>query len=403
MRIAIVGCGVAGFTAASATKQSLPDAKVSVYTDENHLYYPRPRLYEVLCGERLPKEIYAHDQQWYEKQGISLHLNKKAIKIDANRKEIVLHDGSKADYDKLLLANGAHPFMPPIKGEEKTGVFTLRTIEDALTIREYARKTKKAIVLGGGLLGLESAAYLTKLCSQVEVVEIHARLLPTQLDQDGASILKNYLENLNIRTVLGVEASEILGRDAVSGVSLDNGDEVSGGLVLMAAGVRPNVDLAATGGIKVNKGVVVDQYLRTSVDDIYAAGDVCEFQGKVYGIIPPAIEQAKTASINMLNEDKQVYKGSVQHTALKIAGISITSIGMVNIQGPQYEEIKKIDEKQNVYKKLVLDQGKIVGAILLGNTKGASPIMKLIDQQKDIMKYKEQILEDDFDYEKIAE
>ncbi len=402
MHVVIVGSGVAGVTAARTIRENDPKAKISVYTDENHLYYPRPRLYEVLSGEAKPQEIYMFSEQWYEKRGIKVHLNKKVLGIETARKELLLEDRSRVNYDKLLLANGAHPFIPPIKGVEKTGVFTLRSIKDALTIKEYTKKTRKAIIIGGGLLGLEFAASLRKLGQQVEVVEIFPRLLPRQLDQDGATILKDRIETRGIKIVLGVKTEEILGKKTVSGILLDNGKKLSGNMVLISAGVRSNKDLAAEAGIKVEKGVTIDQYLQTSVNDVYAAGDVAEFDGRVYGIIPAAMEQAKIAATNMLEKEKQVYEGTISSNTLKIVDIDLTSIGIVNPEGSQYEEIKKIEKEKGVYKKIVLQQGRIVGAIVLGDRKSVTPIKRLLEQQVEITEYQDFLLEDNFDYRKIV-
>jgi len=398
MHIIIVGSGVAGITAARTIRENDPKANISVYTNENHLYYPRPRLYAVLSGEAKPQEIYMFSEEWYEKRRIKIHLNKKVLSIETARKELLLEDRSRVKYDKLLLANGAHPFVPPIKGVEKTGVFSLRSIKDALTIKEYTKKTRKAIIIGGGLLGLEFAASLRKLGQRVEVVEIFPRLLPRQLDQDGAAILKDRIETSGINIMLGVKTEEILGKKTVSGILLGNRKELSGNLVLISAGVRSNIDLAVEAGIKVEKGVVVDEYLQTNVNDVYAAGDVAEFKGRVYGIIPAALEQAKIAAMNMLETEKHVYKGTIPSNTLKIVGIDLTSMGLVNPEGPQYEEIKKIDKEKGVYKKIVFEQGKIVGAIILGDRKGVTSIKKLMDQEIDVTKYKDLLLKDDFNY-----
>jgi nitrite reductase (NADH) large subunit len=402
MHIVIIGCGVAGVTAARAIKERAPQVEVTVYTDENYLYYPRPRLYDVLSGEKEPQEIYSYTSEWYEKLGINVQLGKKVLNIHTAGKDITLEGGSKTQYDRLLLANGAHPFVPSIKGVEKRGTFTLRTVEDAVAIRQYAEKTRKAIVIGGGLLGLEFAACLKKLGQEVEVVELYPRLLPRQLDQDSSAILESNLEKLGIDPVLGVKTTEILGKEAVTGASLDNGKQVSGELILISAGVKPHIKLATDAGIKVNKGIIVDEYLRTSADDVYAAGDVLEFHGQVYGIIPSAVEQADIASANMLGEEKHVYKGTVHSTTLRVAGISLTSMGLVNPEGSRYENIKRIDKQQGVYRKIVLDQGKIVGVILLGDRRGASSLMKLMRQEADVTKYKNHLLEDDFDYGQVV-
>ncbi len=401
MHVVIIGSGVAGVAAARIVRENDPKAKISIYTDENHLYYPRPRLYEILSGEAKPHEIYMFSDQWYEKRDIKVHLNKKVLGIETAKKQLLLEDQTKVKYDKLLLANGAHAFIPSIKGVEKTGVFSLRSIKDALTIKEYTKKTRNAIIIGGGLLGLEFAASLRKLGQHVEVVEIFPRLLPRQLDQDGATILKDRIQTRDISIVLGVKTEEILGKKTVSGILLDNGEELSGDLVLVSAGVRSNTDLAVNSGIKVEKGVVVDEHVQTSVNDVYAAGDVAEFRGRVYGIIPAALEQANIAAINMLEKEKRVYKGTIPSNTLKIVGVDLTSLGLVNPEGPQYEEVKKTDKGKGIYKKIVLEKGKIVGAIFLGGRKGVTWIKKLMDQKTDVTKYKDLLLEEDFDYRRI--
>jgi len=402
LNVVIVGNGVAGVTVARIIKEKNPEIRVSIYTDESHHYYPRPRLYEVLSGEAKPREVYMFSEEWYEKKGINVQLNKKALSIDTDRKELLLEDGSRVNYDKLLLANGGHSFVPPIKGVEKTGVFALRTIRDALSIKEFTKKTEKVIVIGGGLLGLEFASSLKKLGQQVTVVEMFPRLLPRQLDSDGATILKNRIASRSIYIVLGDKTVEILGRETVSGILLDSGEELSGDLVLISAGMRSNTGLALEAGIKVNRGVVVDGHLRTSAEDVYAVGDVAEFERIVYGIIPAALEQASIAAANILGEKHNVYTGTVSSNTLKIVDIELTSMGLVNPEEPKYEEIKKTDKKKGVYKKLVLDKGKIVGAILLGDKKGVTSIKKLMTHETDITKYKNSILKDNFDYKKVT-
>ena len=401
MRIIIIGCGVAGVTAAKVIKQNAPETEVTVYTDEVQLYYPRPRLYEIISGAKELQEIYSYTQEFYGQFGIKVQLGRQVLSIDTANKELTLEGSLKASYDRLLLANGARAFVPSIKGVEKKGSFTLRTVEDAVAIKQYADKGKKAIVIGGGLLGLEFAACLRKPGQQISVVEIRPRLLPMQLDQDSSAMLEDDLRELGVDVLLEVKTVEILGKETVAGVSLDNGKEISGELVLISAGIKPNLKLAEDAGVKVNRGVVVDEYMRTSASDVYAAGDVIEFHGQVYGTIPPAVEQANIASVNMLGGEESVYKGTKYPTSLKISNISLTSMGLVNPEGSRYEEIKKIDRPEHIYKKIVLDQGKIVGAILLGDRKGALTLMKLMQQQKDVTKYENHLLEDDFDYRQV--
>jgi len=398
MNIVVVGCGVAGATAAFTARQYDAEAKISVYTDEGYLYYLRPRLYEVITGERKPDEIYSYPYDLYERKNIEVHLNSKVANIDLAGKQVVIRDGSRVNYDKLLLATGSHPFVPPVEGVEKRGVFTLRTVEDALAIREYSSQTRKAIIIGGGLLGLEFAACWTRLGKKAEVIEVNPRLLPRQLDPEGTEMLRQYLAERNIECRLGVKISEIQGNETVSGITLDNGEQLSGGLVLVAAGIKCNSDLAVDARINVNRGVVVDQYLQTAQKDIFAAGDAAEFEGRVYGIIPPSVEQAKIAGANMVGREKHVYRGSVRFATLKVAGISLTSMGEVNPERPGCEEVRKINAEQRIYKKLVLKEGKIIGAILLGDSRAAPFISRLMNEQTDVTRHKNQILEDRFDF-----
>jgi len=398
MQIVIIGNGVAGFTAANKLRENNSAVKISIYTDECHIYYPRPRLYDILSGKFMPQEIYAFSEQRYRKRNITIHLNQKVLRIEPDQKELLLDDHSYVSYDQLLLANGAHPFVPPIKGAEKSGVFTLRSMKDALTIHNSAKKTKKVIVIGGGLLGLESAASLMKLSQQVTVVELFPRLLPRQLDQDGAKILKDRIESLGIDIKIDKKTEEILGKNAVSGILLSNGEKLSGKLVLISAGIRPNMELAMKAGIKANKGIIVDPHLKTNFNNVYACGNVAEFEGRVYETIPAAIEQAEIAAMNMLEKKGYTYRGTMPSHTLKVVGIDLTSIGIVNPMNSQYQEVKKIDEKRGIYKKIVLKDNKIVGVIMLGDVKGITTIRKLMAQKKNVARYQGQLLEDSFDY-----
>ena len=228
------------------------------------------------------------------------------------------------------------------------------------------------------------------------------RLLPRQLDTDGAAILKNQITSRGIDVVLGAKTTEILGESTVSGIMLESGETICGDIILFSAGIRSNIELVLKAGIIVNRGVIVDNYMRTSAEDVYAAGDVAEFKGMVYGIIPAAIEQATIAATNILGEEHNVYTGTVPSNTLKVVNIDLTSIGIFNPKYQTYEKIKETDQKKGVYKKLVLDKGKILGAIFLGDKKGVTSIKRLIAQETDITKHKNEILKDNFDYKKTT-
>jgi nitrite reductase (NADH) large subunit len=398
MHVVIIGNGIAGITAARTLKKNKINAKVSIYTSEKHMYYPRPRLYELLSGETKPQQIYAYSPNWYISQDLQVHLNCEVRQIMMSRKELLLQDQSKVDYDRLLLATGSHPFIPSIKGIEKKGVFTFRSIDDVIAMKKYLAGKNSVIIIGCGLLGLELAVELSKLNLQVKVIEHHSRLLPRHLDQDGTEILKMLLETHGIEFMLGVNVIEILGEKQASGILLDNGIVHSSNLIIISAGVRANITLALEAGIKVNQGVLVDKYMQTNINDVYAAGDVAEFRGKIYGIIPVALTQGKIAAMNLLGDNQRIYKGTIPSNLLRIVGIDLMSMGITNLEQSQYAEIKKIDKKRGIYKKLVLKQGKIIGAIIIGDKQVMKPIKCLIDQEVEIDKYQHRLLEDNFDY-----
>ncbi len=393
-RFVIIGNGVAGITAARALSGS--GNEVEIYTQETHHYYPRPRLQKFLAGEIELAELPLYPPSWYERRGITVHLGTEVVGLDPRAKRIALADGRQVSYDRLLLATGSRPFIPPIEGMDKGGVFTLRTIEDALAIKRWAEGAERAVIVGGGLLGLEAARALTVLGLGVTVLERGPYLLRRQLDAEGGGLMRELIEAMGIGVILEASSQAILGDGQASGVLLQDGRRIEGDLILISAGVRCNVALAQEAGLEVSRGVVVDEHLRTSAGDIYAAGDVAECQGRVYGIIPASLEQAKTAALNMLGEDA-AYQGTIPSNVLQVVGIDCASIGVVHPpEGEDYQELRK--SGAGVYKKLVLKDGRLVGAILLGDRKDVAPISRLIRMGTDVSRYVERLLDDDFDW-----
>jgi len=406
MHFVIIGNGVAGITAARALSEGR--GEVEVYAQEAHHYYPRPRLQSFLAGEIKLEELPLYPPAWYEKRGISVHLGVEVVELDPTAKRIALADGRQVSYDRLLLAAGSRPFVPPIEGVDGGGVFTLRTIEDALAIKRWAAGVERAVIVGGGLLGLEAARALTVLGLGVAVLERGPYLLRRQLDAEGGALMRELVGAMGIEVVLEASSQAILGDGTsplklggiegglATGVLLEDGRRIEGDLILVATGIHSNVRLAQEAGLEVNRGVVVDDHLRTSAGDIYAAGDAAEFQGQVYGIIPAALEQARVAALNMLGEEA-TYQGTVPSNTLQVVGIDCASIGI--IQPPEdegYQEFRKAEGE--VYKKLVLKDGRLVGAILLGDRKEVAPISQLVRREADVSRYAERLLDDDFDW-----
>ena len=293
--------------------------------------------------------------------------------------------GAPADHGRLRRCEckvGNHPQSRTkiSEGSEKEGVFTLRDIQDARNISAYAKNVEDIILIGGGLLGLETGHALRKLGKRIMVVEFFPRLLPRQLDVDGARRLQEVMEDMGFSFRLGAKTQEITGDGQVSGILLEGGESLSGGMVVVSAGVRPNMALAERLALSIDKGIVVDEHLQTSQPDIYAAGDVAEYKGMPYGIWPAAMEQGKTAGINMAGGD-MTYDGTTMANTLKVAGVDLASAGNIDAEN-EFEARVKTEE--GIYRKIVIKDNHIVGCFMLGETKGFNQITKMMAEKTDI-------------------
>jgi nitrite reductase (NADH) large subunit len=384
----IIGNGVAGVTAAENIHKQDNKANITMITDEDLPFYYRIRLNEYISGDVSEGDLIAKRQEWYKEKGIQLRLKTRIVDVDAKKKIVMTQDNQKFSYDCLLVAAGSHSFIPPIKGAEKKGVFALRSIQDARNITAYARDIEDVVLIGGGLLGLEAGNALKKLGKKVHVVEFFPRLLPRQLDVDGAQRLQGIMEAMGFSFRLGAKTKEILGEGQVTGVHLEGGETLSANMVIISAGVRPNLELSKPLGLESDKGIKVDGHLQTNQPGIFAAGDVAEFRGIPYGIWPAAMEQGKIAGINMA-EGNESYEGTTVANTLKVVGIDLASAGDIDVEN-KFESRVIADEK--TYKKIVIDNDRIIGCIMLGNTKGFIKITKAMSEKQDVSKTKDQIL-----------
>lgn len=394
MKIAIVGNGICGISAAKYISEDTPKEKLTIFTDEEYHYYPRPRLIQLLSEKTDLSQLFPYNDEWFKNKNIEVILGKRIQKINVSSKELILEDSSKYNYDKLLIANGSSPFVPPIEGVKSEGVFTLRNIKDVLRIREYSRDKRKAVVIGGGLLGLETARALNALGLKVKIIEVASRLLPRQLDEEGTQILKSRIEKLGIEVILGTACSQILLEGTKKYLLSKEVGKLEADFFIISAGIRPNIEIARESGIITTKGVIADKNLRTNFDDIFVAGDCAEFNGIVYGIIPAAIEQGRVAAANIIGKEIE-YKGTLFQTTLKVAGINLTSIGVVNPEGEGYEEVKVKDIAKGIYKKVVIKDGKIIGAIVMGDKRGILELTRIIEEKIDVAKHKDALLGDE--------
>ena len=386
----IIGNGVAGTTAAEEIRKRDKEGAITIVTDESIPFYWRIQLNEFISGELTEEKLYARKQSWYKEQGIDLKLKTRIQGGDASEKAVITEGNQKLSYDRLLVATGSHSFVPPIKGADKKGVFTLRSFQDARDIMDWAKKIKDVVMIGGGLLGLEAGNALRKLGKRVMVVEFFPRLLPRQLDIPGAQRLQAIMEGMGFSFRLGAKTQEIAGNGGVKGVLLEGGEKFPAEMVIVSAGVRPNLDLAKALGLDHDKGIKVDERLQTNKPDVFAAGDVAEFKGIPYGIWPAAMEQGKVAGSNMAGQEAS-YKGTVMANTLKVVGIDLASAGEIDVDG-KFEAETLTDDKH--YKKAVIQNSQIIGCIMLGDTKGFNKITKMMAEKQDVSAMKEKLFED---------
>lgn len=401
MKYIIIGNGVAGTEAAKNIRQRELLSEILIFTQDHYPFYSRPRIPELLAREVTVEKIFIHPIEWYYKNKIYLYINCTVKQVDPKNQKMTLTDGSAFSYDKLLLATGSTSALPPIDEiNTSRGVFTLRTVEDVINISRSIAGSKTFTLIGGGLLGIEAGNALRKLGLSVTVVEFLDRLLPRQLDGEGSAMLQKQMESMGLKFILGAQSKAIKDEGSVRKLSLNDGRIIESDFILVSAGIKPNTTLAREAGISVNKGILVNDRMETNIPDIYAAGDVAEHKGRIYGIWPASQRQGVIAGINMSGGNEN-YLGTVPSTTLKVAGIHLTSMGDISGEDKTVEHIKVKETDKNIYKKLFIKDGKIIGAIFLGDKKNVSEIEQLMQRKVDVSKIKEKILELTFDFNNL--
>ncbi|MDO9283578.1 MAG: FAD-dependent oxidoreductase, partial [Aquabacterium sp.] len=378
MKLVLVGNGMAGVRTLEELLKIAPDLyDITIFGAEPHPNYNRILLSPVLAGEQTVEQIVLNPLSWYEEHGITLHRGKKVARIDRVKRVVLAEDGTEAPYDRLLLATGSMPFILPVPGKDLAGVVAYRDIADTEAMIDAATKYKHAVVIGGGLLGLEAANGLMQRGMQVTVVHIMPWLMERQLDDVAGGLLRQSLESRGIRFEIGAQTEALIpdkdGR--VMAVRFKDGREIPADLVVMAAGIKPNTTLAKTMGLLCAQdgrgGIVVSDTLQTTTDArIYAVGECAAHRGIAYGLVAPLFEQGKVCATHLAQFGIGRYTGSQTSTKLKVTGIDLFSAG--NFMGGKldegYEEIVMSDPFGGVYKKLVIKDDKLVGACLYGDT-----------------------------------
>ncbi|MGB6105090.1 MAG: nitrite reductase large subunit NirB [Pusillimonas sp.] len=394
MKLVVVGNGMAGIrTIEELLKLDTKLYDITVFGAESYPNYNRILLSPVLTGEQTVQDIILNDKSWYEANGITLHLDSTVTQINRARKEVLASDGKVAPYDRLLLATGSKPFILPVPGNDLEGVITFRDIRDVERMIDAASRLRHAVVIGGGLLGLEAANGLSSRGMQVSVVHLGASLLDRQLDPTAAALLQSSLRDRGLNFLMEHQTDAILGNDqgAVCGIRFKDGTELATDLVVMAVGIRPNTDLAEAAGIYTHRGIVVNDTLQTYDPSIYAVGECVSHRGTAYGLVAPLFEQARVAANHLAFHGIGRYAGSTTSTKLKVTGIDVFSAGEF-IGGPNTEAITLADPVGGVYKKLVIQEDRLIGACLYGDTVDGAWYFRLIREGKSINELREHLM-----------
>ncbi len=388
-RLVVVGNGMAGMACVEQIlKYDAPGARqgsmfrITVFGDETHANYNRIMLSSVLAGEKSSDDIVINSLEWYRRNDIDLRVGVRIVDVDSAGKTVTGDDGSITSYDTLLLATGSSAWMPPIKGLDKEGVLTFRTLDDTRELMRRSGPDTKAVVIGGGLLGLEAARGLQVQGCQVTVVHLMGTLMERQLDPPGGRFLMAKMKELGIRVLLGRSTTAIRGGRRVEGVEFSDGEVLDANLVVVAAGIRPNVDLAKKAGLTVKRGIVVNDFMETSNPDIFAVGECVEHRGICYGLVAPLFDQGKVLAATITDHRGPSYTGTVQASKLKIVGVDVFSAGEIDDDGA--EPVRYEDPSLGVYKKVAVREGKLAGVILVGDTSDSHKYMEWLRTSADL-------------------
>ncbi|MGC5325782.1 nitrite reductase large subunit NirB [Brevibacillus sp. SYSU BS000544] len=391
-KLILIGNGMAGISCVERLLQLAPEKyDITIFGSEPHPNYNRIMLSSVLAGDAAMKDIVLNDWEWYEQSRITLYTGQTVHSIDTVKKQVKTESGITAEYDELIIATGSLPFMLPLPGANKEGVIAFRNILDCESMMETSQTYKKAVVIGGGLLGLEAARGLLNLQMDVTVVHIFNYLMERQLDPTASLMLQRELEKQGMKFLLQKNTELIEGRKRVTGVRFKDGTAIAADLVVMAVGILPNTRLAKASGIDVNRGIVVNDFMETSVPHVYAVGECAEHRGISYGLVAPLYEQGAVLAKRLADVETGGYHGTVVSTKLKVSGVEVFSAGHFN-DAVDARTVRVQDDCNGIYKKVVIREGKVIGSVLYGDTSDSSSILSLIRSGEDVTKREKDIL-----------
>lgn len=391
-KLVLIGNGMAGMRAIEELLEIAPEMyDITVFGSEPYGNYNRILLSPVLAGEKTIDDIMLNSLEWYAENGITLHTNRTIVDIDRRNHKVIADDGTEESYDRLLLATGSNPFIIPVPGHELSGVISFRDIHDVDSMLDASKKHKHAVVIGGGLLGLEAANGLMLQGMHVTVVHLGDTLMERQMDTVSGGMLKKSLEERGLNFLMGVNTEAIVGEDRVKGVRFKGGLEIAADLVVMAVGIRPNMELAKKVGLHCERGVVVNDTMQTFDPKIYSVGECVQHRSETYGLVAPLFEQAKVCANHLAKMGIAKYEGSVTSTKLKVTGIDLFSAG--DFTGDDTtESVVMQDAARGIYKKLVLKDNKIQGAVMYGDTVDGAWYFQLMRDETDVSDIREHLM-----------
>lgn len=380
-RVVIIGGGIAALSAARALRERNRTASITMLTEEPVIPYYRPALSDYLSEDLTGERLFPFNLDWYRDNRIEVQTRQRVVRIDTGSHQVHTENNTTLSYDRLIIATGARSNVPPIKGAELPGVYTLRNLEDARKLKEALKEKRSAVVIGGGVLGLEAVEEMTAQGLNVTVVEFNDRLMPRQLDVEASALLQALMEARGITLHLGVSTEEILGAESVQGVRLSNGQTLPADLVLLSTGVKPNVELAREAGIEVQQGIVVDQHMRASVEDTFAVGDVAQFGERVIGLWPVSMEMGRIAGATAAG-DWVEYRQPVLSTMLVAFGKEIFSVGEVSLPQNEVRTVLVTDPAQGYFKKSFLKDGVLAGEIIIADHVDTTETLQKLGRDK---------------------
>jgi nitrite reductase (NADH) large subunit len=391
-QLVVVGNGMAGVACVEQILKLPHNYEITIFGDETHVNYNRIMLSMVLSGEKTAEEIVLNDIDWYQSNGIRARLGVRVANIDRDARVVVDEEGKRTPYDKLILAMGSSAFVPPIAGIDKANVHVFRTLDDTRALLEKAHPGCKAVVIGGGLLGLEAARGLQVRGCEVSVVHLMDTLMERQLDSMGGLYLRKKMENLGVRVMLPKQTKALLGNGHVEGVEFANGETLDADLVVIAAGIRPNAELGRKAGLTVHRGIVVDDYMVTSDPDILAVGECTEHRGQCFGLVAPLYEQGRVLAATITGNATAGFNASSPAAKLKIMGVDIFSAGSTDESEPGVEVVRFEDSSQGVYKKVLLKHNQLHGVILVGDAEDEQTYKDWLRNGTDLTTLRRQVL-----------